>query len=270
MHKYQKINIFLVIVVTLFLIGTALAWYYAYFDDKNLKQNSIDSLYSKISDETIINELYDTIIDNNLLLLSNNEINIDNVDNIDMNTKINLAYYTIKQKDQNIYENGIEVSNMEEYFKNIFKDIIYWDKNDIYCTCSDKIFIFDIENNKYVYNTNHLPHSSYIFPYYTKILNVYNHDNKYIVNLTNVWDNINNDIGYIQTGYKSYSDALNNKNPLFGLNFTFEEETLDKDYYAIKEINDNFSKYEKDLNTYSYTFEKIDNKYYLTKFEIKN
>ena len=184
-----------------------------------------------------------------------------------MQTKINLAYYSVKDKIEDIYENGINVEEMENYFKNAFTQTIYWDKSSIYCTCGEELFIFDVEKNKYNYNTNHLPHNTInILPYYTNITEVTKRNDTYIVKVNNVWSSVTETYGYTLNGYPTYKDALNNTNELFNLT-DYDDTINDYNYYAIKEIEDNYDTYKDKLKTYTYTFMKKDNNYYLTSFK---
>lgn len=267
----EKSNFKKIVIIILFILVLLILLIINYFINFNVEENIIDEnkdkLFITITDEETY-QIFENIIDEyNLSVISSFEKNIDDFNMIDMNEKILMGFEKAKKDTIDPISNGVLVSDIEEYFKNNFKSTIYWDKEDIYCyTCGEYIYLFDVTQNKYVYNEKHLGHGlSFIDNYYTKITDIKKRNETYVVTMVNLWHYSSDVNDIITTAYSSYSDALNNKNELFKIDLNNANDQIDMGIYdkVINEFENNFSKYENKMHKYIYTFEKQNNKYLL-------
>ena len=179
----------------------------------------------------------------------------------------NQEWKELTEKELNdVYASGIELKYIDDYFKNTFKDIIYFNKESIMCvTCKKELFIYDSKNNKYIYNEAHKYHEMYeSFNFYTKVVDIKNRNNTYVVTYVNLWtEPFSNAVG-IDRAYSSYNDAINKINAIYKSND-------DKNMYteAENEINNNFDLYKDKMHKYTYTFEKIDDIYKIVSLSFK-
>lgn len=260
MNIYRKNNTIIVLSVAIFLLvvsGLIYNFYFKDYGEYNKKDNIKESLYIDITDESILNDILNTIKNNNLKDVAAFERNIDNINVLEPIEKINIAYNSIKKDDTN----EIDVLEIDNYFENAFKTTIYWDKSDIYCTNGEVVYIYDISNNKYIYNAEHnCEKHNYVSPIYTKFIKAKKKNDMYVVTVSFIWNNSE----YLDTMYSNYNDALNQNNPLFVIpseDGNITEETINNF------INSNYDNVKDKLHTYTYVFEKIDDKYLLDSFK---
>jgi len=269
MNSYKKNNVVIVILVALlFLVVAALVYFFYFLEEPETKEEKKESLYVEISDETIITELLGTINENNLHIIATYEKNIDNMNVLNTPQKLDISLTSILNKINDPYTNGIPIDLFDIYFKNTFRTTIYWDKININCDCGEVLYLYNEEDNKYVYNEEHLGHGySTVLPYYTKVIDAKKKNETYIVTVSYVWNNYSDVYGYTNTGYASFTDASSMNNSLFEIEVPDELPNEEVDSYAIKEIETNYELYKDKLHKYTYTFEKVDNKYLLVNFD---
>ena len=268
--SYEKNNVVIVTVVSLIFIISSAIVYFVFFLDKPIKDDTKDSIYVKVTDETIIEELENTIKNNNLIELAKYEKTLDNINAISNIQKLNMAFGALDNEE-------IDNKLIVEYFKNSFKNSIYYSNEDIMCSCKEVLYTYDKESNTYKYN-NHEHEITTIYPYYSKVLSVDKKNDTYVIKVAYVW-NIYDIERYTNTGYASYNDALNKQNELFKIevpdisanynmpnNFDIE---IGKDMYAVKEIKANYELYKNKLHRYTYTFEKDNDLYKLVSFKFE-
>lgn len=268
--NYEKNNIVIVIVVSLLFIISSSIVYYIFFVNEPDKDNIKDSIYVKVTEKDTIEELKNTIINNNLTELARYEKTIDNINTINNTQKLSLAFNKLINDKEYLYDEKIDASLIDDYFKNNFVNTIYYNKQDIICSCNEKLYIYDNESNTYSYNISHNEHEMYkTIPYYIKVLSVDKKNDTYVIKVAYVWNTYTID-EYTNVGYASYNDSINRKNELFEIEVLegFDVD-INKDMYAIKEIEDNYEIYKNKLHKYTYTFEKSDGIYKLLslKFE---
>lgn len=262
MSKYEKNNIVIVIVVAFLFLLIAGVIYYFYFSDYEEKEKKKESLYIKIIDDSIINELENTIKNNNLYVLARLEKDIDDMNSLESSQKLSMAFPVVSKNIDDSLTIGVTPDLVDEYFKNTFKTTMYWDKTDIYCECSEVLYKYDIESNKYIYNISHKVHDSVnIYPYYSKVLDVKKKNDIYVITFTYVWDKFDGTKDFANNGYASYKDANNSENRLFSLE---NDSTLD---LATQMIEQNYDALKSNLHKYTYVFEKVDNNYLITSFK---
>ena len=265
--SYKKNNVVIVIMVSLLFIISSAIVYFLYFFDEPIKDDTKDSIYVRVSDPEIIKKLKDTIENNNLIELAKNEKTLDNINTASNELKLNMSLNKII-KDYKFLDT-IDATLLNNYFNDSFKDTIYYNKEDILCSCKEKLYIYDKETNSYIYNEKHEKHEIYeTYPYYTKVLSVDKKNNIYVIKVAYVWNTYKTN-EYTNTGYSSYNDSIDKQNPLFEIKIE-ENASFDashKDYYAIKEIETNYEKYKNRLHKYIYTFEENNNTYKLISFK---
>lgn len=277
--NYKKNNVVIVTIVSLLFILSSAIVYFVFFVDKTTNDNAKDSIYVKVTDKDIIDELKEVIISNNLIELARYEKNIDNINTMNNSQKLNMAFNKIINDKKYNYDEKIDANQLEEYFKNNFKDMIYYNNENILCSCKEKLYIYDKKTNTYEYNIEHSEHLIYkTDPYYIKVLSVDKKNDTYIIKVTYVWSTYNID-GYTNVGYASYNDSLNRQNKLFeievpdiSVNYNPPIDStieINKDMYAIKEIETNYELYKNKLHKYTYTFIRENDIYKLLSFKFE-
>lgn len=267
MNRYERNNVVIVILVALLFVITTAIVYFVYFN-KPVEEEKKDSIFVQVEDEKIIKELTDTIMNNNLEVIASLEKDVDNINTLSNKDKLSVAFPYVFDKTKDAYENGIDTKLFDEYYKNAFNTSIYWNKEDIDCTCDKKLFLYDKEKEKYVYNEQHLGHGVFsINPYYKKVLEVLKKNETYVIKMSYIWGYFDG-LSTTNTGYPTHNDVLNNTNKLFEIDIP-EEDVNDINYYALKEIENNYDNYKDKLHTYVYTFEKVDNNYLLSSFRFE-
>lgn len=267
MNKYEKNNVVIVVLVTLLLLAVGAVVYFMYFYIEPEANKDKVVGYVTITNQTIIDNIKTDLSDKPLYLIAKLERDIINF-NLDLtNTeKVDLAYNLVSNKEY-IYDNGINIRQIDSKFQDIFKDTITFDKDNIICSCDEVLFIYNNEEDKYIYNEKHLGHgtSPKEDNYYSKIIDVKSNEKKYIVTMVNLWYMPSTYYDeYVEYAYGSYSDALNNTNPLFQLN-----EGNGTYMNTIKELEDNYDKYKDHMKKYIYTLEKEEDNYLLISFQYK-
>jgi len=269
MNKYQKNNVIIVIVTAFVLLIASAVIYFFHFYKSPTEKETKDKLYVEVTDESTINELAEVIKNNKFHNIDKLERNIDNFNTIETNEKLDIGFNSVFESLNDPYSNGIDAFLIDEYFNNTFKTIIYWDKTNIHCECGKDIFLYDISQNKYVYNDKHLGHGAFVVDnYYSKIIDVKKKNNKYVVTMIKLWVGYDSLFEPIRVGYSNYMDALYNENPLFEIEFEYENDKSEI-YYAVNELEDNLEKYQSQMSKYIYTFEKEENSYKLVTFKFE-
>lgn len=269
MNNYRKNNAVIVIMVSfIFLIVSSLVYFF-YFIDYEDEIDKKDSIFVNVTDEIIINDLVKKISDNSLFLLGTYEKDIDNINALESSQKLNIAFKSILKNVLDPYESNISSEMISDYFKNTFDSTIYWNKEDIYCECNNVLYSYDDSVDGYVYNKDHLGHGLIeITPFYSKVLDTKKKNELYVITMNYVWNNYSDIFGYTNRGYISYNDAISMNNSLFEIEVPDElDNDIDVDFYAIKEIEDNFDLYKDKLHKYIYTFKKVNDEYLLVNFE---
>lgn len=265
MTNYKNNNFVIVMIVAFLYVVISLLIYNFFFLDYNMQDEKKESLFVDVIDENTINDMLEIINKNNLYILGTYEKDIDNINALESNEKVNIAYKTLVTHDYN----NISSSSISEFFKNAFSATIYWNKNDIYCDCGNILYLYDKELDSYIYNENHLGHGLLnIMPYYTKVLNVKKKNDLYVITVNYIWNNNTDYFGYTNTGYSSYQDALNMNNSLFEIEVS-DDLSLDVSInsFAVEEIEKNFDLYKEKLHKYIYTFKKENDNYLLVSFK---
>ncbi len=263
MSRYEKNNLVIVVLLAMSFIISATLVYFIYFNEPIVPENK-DSIFVEITDKEVINKLKDTIDKNNLIVLSSRDRNVENINTIPNKDKLEMAYKTLVDEDTK--ENGITDEKIDSYFKNIFDTTIYWNKENIKCTCDNDLYIYNNELSKYEYNENHEEHElSIIKPIYSKVLDAEKKNDIYVIKMSYIWTYYDGSNEYITSGYSNYNDIEKNIK-LFDIELPEEIDTEDINYYAVKEIDDNYDKYIDKLHTYIYTFIEKDGKYLLQSF----
>ena len=258
MNKYKKNNFFIVISVSALYVLIAMLVYSFYFHDYENKEYQKESIYIEIKDEKIINELNLLIKDKALDNIAKQEKDIEDLNTINKEEKLYIAYKSIVDKLDNPKENGIEINTIDEYFKNTFKRTMYWDKENIMCDCGGTLYKYDSTLNKYIYNEEHLAHdNTNIMSNYSKILKVEKKNQIYQVTMTYIWLSNNEDK---VTAYK-------NKEILFEIDITDSKKDINN--YITNEIEKNYEQYKDKLHKYVYYFEKANDNYLLINFDYK-
>lgn len=265
MNSYKKNNVVIVILVSLFLIVAAALVYFFYFlDYPEKEEDKKESIYIKITDENVINELENTINNNMLYLLLSYDKGIDNTNAIEESKKMELAIKSVIKDIEDPYIEGINIDLIEIYFKNTFKTTMYWDKDNVICECGENLYLYDKDNNKYIYNNEHLGHGMIeVLPYYSKVIDAKKKNDTYVITLSYVWNMYSEVYGYTKTGYVSFNDALSNTNTLFDIEVPEEITDDNIDRYAISEIENNYELYKDKLHKVTYVFEKNNDKFLL-------
>ena len=273
--SYEKNNIVIVTVVSLLFIISSAIVYFVFFFEEPLKDDVKDSIYVKVTDKDIIDELKNIIINNNLIELAKHEKTIDNINTASNEIKLNMSFSKVLKDTNYKYDDKIDATLLDSYFKDNFKDKIYFNKKDILCSCEEKLYIYDEETNSYKYNLEHTAHPIYeTYPYYTKVLSVDKKNDIYVIKVSYIWNTYTRD-GYTNTGYASYTDSINKQNALFeievpSVNYNILNNTdINVDGYAIKEIENNYELYKNKLHKYIYTFEKENDIYKLVSFKFE-
>ena len=246
--KYERNNIVIVIILSLVFIISATLIYFIYFNKEEHIDNK-ESLFVKVEDKNVIKSISNIIDDNNLYIFAKYEKNIDDINTINNNEKLELAFNTIRKDNEDI-----SIYDISNYFKNIFKTTIYWNTDNIKCSCGNDLYIYDIENKKYTYNIEHIEHENEIEKPNYKILDIEKKNDIYIVKMNYIWNKVIDDKLNI---YVNYNDLLEDK-VLFSIDIN-EEDKEDL-------LEQNYNKYKDKLYTYVYTFEIVNNKYLLTSF----
>lgn len=276
MNRYKKNNIIIVMLsAMILLLSAALIYFMFFYEDGSytiINTNSHTD-YKEIKDENIKNTFTDVVKNNKLENIAKLEEDIDSFNNLSNKKKIDIGYYGVIDDITDPYSTGIDADLIDNYFKDTFKDNIYIDKEEgIYCVCGNILFKYDINSNKYIYNEDHLGHGfTYVENYYSKVIDVKNNDNSYIVTEVKLWNKVSEagDEDFITKAYDSYSDAIDESNPLFEIEIDNPDITKTSYYYTEQKLYNNLDSYVNKMNKYVYTFEKINNKYLLVSFEYK-
>lgn len=275
MSKYKKNDITIVILsaLTLLLIG---AFVYLNFSEKEsneeLDNSNKEIEYSDIStNEEIIYIFSDVLEENYISNIAILERDIENFDDLTNIEKLDIAYKMANIEANYIYENGFSADLINNYFDRTFYDNITWNKDDIICDiCGEILFIYDSENNKYIYNENHLGHgTSYADNYYSKIIEIKNNENTYIVTEVKLWNVMDID-STLLFAFDTYKNSRELVYPLFSIDNNNYEKIEDQYSLLINELEENFDDYKDNMARYTYTFEKTDDKYLLVSFEFED
>lgn len=261
MKNSCRVVSFIVVFLILSMSCGAIIYFNKYFDDVDKEENAEKIFVSVLDEDT--KELFLNLYKNNHLeYISKLESNIDNFNVLDTNTKLDIAFNSIKKEFDNINETGIEIKYIDDYFKNGFKDTIYYNKESIICNiCKKELFIYDSKENKYIYNEEHKDHEMYESNnFYTKIIDIKNKNNTYVVTYVNLWTEPVSDYNLAYNIYSSYNDAINKTNVIYESN-----DNVDLEY----EIDNNYDLYNDKMHKYTYTFEKIDDSYKIVSLSFK-
>lgn len=242
--------------IALLSVGTVIYFEYYYKPVQDEKEVPKESLFVDVIDEDVINSFLKLDEDRRLYNVAKLERDIDNFNSIAMFEKLNIGFDSVKDNVYDIYESGLDVSLIEDYFKDTFNTIIYFDKEDITCECGNTIFTFDNNLNKYIVNDDHEPHDvTSIINFYTKVTNVKKKNDTYVVTYIKLWANVVDDT--FTEVYSSYNDALNKTNVLY----TFE---LEEGIRPFDTARNNFKEeYISKMPKYIFTYKYLDDNYLL-------
>ena len=265
MKNNCRVVSFIVVFLILSMSCGAIIYFNNYF--KEVKdEEKIEKIFVNIDDDATKELFLNLYKSNHLEYVSKLESDIDNFNVLSSDIKLDIAFNALKRELNDVYASGIELKYIDDYFKNTFKDIIYFNKESIMCaTCKKELFIYDSKNNKYIYNEAHKYHEMYeSLNFYTKVVDIKNRNNTYVVTYVNLWtDPFSKALG-VDRAYSSYNDAVNKVNAIYKSND-------DKNMYteAENEINNNYDLYKDKMHKYTYTFEKIDDVYKIVSLSFK-
>ena len=217
--------------------------------------------FSELS--TVFEEKLDKYNLENVAKLERNIVDLTNLTNKE---KVDIAYYGIREKIENAYENGIDGKLMDDYLKELFGPDFKWKKESILCNLGHEMYLYNEEKNKYEYNEEHYGHgASGVESYFSKIISIKQSGNLFKVTGVRLW------LAYsdqgpnsIEDAYDTYNNAWQEINKLFNITVTGIIPDGEQSYYYLKtEIENNFDQYKNKMATYTYTFEKVDEEYYL-------
>lgn len=230
------------------------------------------------------NEIEEYFSENKILIdfVDANEKTITSFNSLDNRSKISIALSALMAEGNDIYEEGIEVDDMEDYFKDAFYEKIKWEKEDYDCEdwCNSKLYLYDTKTNSYIYNPNHGGHggSSTASPFYSKTIDLYKEGTTYTITKVKLWNNYDNTYEPVPWDlYDSY-DSIINKTPLKEIKCPYIDEYGQYEYKCddvgekerIEVFNENFDEYKDNMDKYIYTIEKVGDDFKLKTFEYKN
>lgn len=252
----SKCGVVPIVIVLLILSMSfgAIIYFNNYFEEEKEEEKK-EKLFVNIEDD-ITKEMFLNIYkSNHLENISKLESDIDNFNVLSSDIKLDIVFNSLSKELNDVYASGIETKYIDDYFKNVFKDTIYYNKTSIICNiCKKELFIYDSSNNKYIYNEEHKYHEMYeSVNLYTKVIDIKNKNNTYVVSYSNIWSEPISNKESSYNVYLSYNDAINKINMVSD----------------IENINSIYDVYKDKIHTYTYTFEKIDDSYKIVSFSYK-
>ena len=96
-----------------------------------MNDKKTDDLEKEIEDDATKELFLNLYKSNHLEYVSKLESDIDNFNVLSSDTKLDIAFNALKKELNDVYASGIELKYIDDYFKNTFKDIIYFNKESI-------------------------------------------------------------------------------------------------------------------------------------------
>ena len=153
MRNNCRVVSLIVVFLILSMSCGAIIYFNNYFKEgKN--EEKIEKIFVNVEDDATKELFLNLYKSNHLEYVSKLESDIDNFNVLSSDTKLDIAFNALKKELNDVYASGIELKYIDDYFKNTFKDIIYFNKESIMCvTCKKELFIYDSKNNKYYRDT---------------------------------------------------------------------------------------------------------------------
>ena len=125
MRNNCRVVSLIVVFLILSMSCGAIIYFNNYFKEgKN--EEKIEKIFVNVEDDATKELFLNLYKSNHLEYVSKLESDIDNFNVLSSDTKLDIAFNALKKELNDVYASGIELKYIDDYFKNTFKDIIYF------------------------------------------------------------------------------------------------------------------------------------------------